>query len=135
MTNNDHESERHGARDVAAREHLLLTVLGTNTEIARYALGDQQAQAQLAPLALLEVLPQTERPDRVLALCTPQAKCKSWPLLEETLRGRYTVEPVDVPAGDAQADVNSYLAKVAGAIPSAGEVELTVDVTHGYRHG
>ncbi|MBN1460123.1 MAG: hypothetical protein JXA57_11350, partial [Armatimonadetes bacterium] len=75
-----------------------------------------------------------ERPDRVLALCTPQAKRESWPVLEEALRGRYPVEKVDVPAGDAQADVNSYLAHVAGAIPGAQEVELTVDVTHGYRH-
>ena len=81
------------------REHLLLTVLGTNPREARYVLCGREIQAKLAPIALLSLLPETERPDRVLALCTPEAKQHSWPLLEDALGGRGSIEPVEIPAG------------------------------------
>ena len=67
-----------------------------------------------------------------MALCTSQAKKESWPILEEVLRNEYRLELVEVSAGDTQEDVNAYLTRVSGAI--AGQVDLTVDVTHGYRH-
>ena len=40
--------------------------------------------------------------------------------------------PLQVPAGDAQEHVDIFLEKVVGAIDQG--VELTVDVTHGFRH-
>ncbi len=120
--------------DALAREHLLLTVLGTKPSTACYALGAHQFEAQLAPVALYHLLPPAERPVRVLALCTAQAKQDSWPLLEQTLGAECQVDRVDVPDGDAQDDVNSYLAHVSDAIGGIREVALTVDVTHGYRH-
>lgn len=115
------------------RDHLLLTVLGKNPKPARYTLENRQAEAQLAPVALLDLLPEEARPDRVLALCTPEAMQETWPLLEQELGDRRCpVEAVDVPSGDTQEDVNAFLEAVTGAI--ATDVALTVDVTHGFRH-
>ena len=114
------------------RKHLLLTVLGTSPRVARYGLGEHAAEAQLAPAALFELLPPTQRPDRLLALCTTRARKESWPLLERVLGDRCELEVVDVPDGETQADVGEYLLRVANAVPN--DVDLTVDVTHGYRH-
>ena len=114
------------------QDHLLLTVLGTNPRKARYILRNRETEATLAPVALLNLLPEAERPDRVLALCTPEAKQHSWPLLEQGLDGTCRMESIEVSAGDTQEDVNSYLGQVSGAVE--GRVDLTVDVTHGYRH-
>ena len=114
------------------RSHVLLTVLGTNPRAARYGLGEREVEAQLAPAALFELLPPEQRPDRLLALCTARAKKESWPLLEQVLRDRCGLEVIDVPDGKTQEDVGEYLLRVANAIPN--DVELTVDVTHGYRH-
>ena len=112
-------------------EHVLLTVLGTNSKIARYALGDRQTDADVAPIALFDLLPESERPDRVLALCTPEAKRDTWPRLEHDLGKRCRTDPVDI-AGETQDDVNTFLQTVTGAIPEG--VDLTVDMTHGFRH-
>ena len=133
MNVNGNGNTEKGAEEMRG-EHLLLTALGTNPRTALYSLGDRRAEAMFAPAALLDLLPETERPDRVLALCTPRAKDMSWPRLEQTLAAKCPVEPVDVSDGDAQEDVNSYLTQVSGAIPSNRKIELTVDVTHGYRH-
>ena len=114
------------------QEHLLLTVLGNEPKRARYTLNDRVVEARLAPIALLKLLPEEERPDRVLALCTPEAKQDSWPLLEDALGARCQVEAVDVGAGNTQRDINIFLENVTGVIPAG--VALTVDVTHGFRH-
>lgn len=111
---------------------MLLTVLGKEPRLARYTLKGREVEALLAPLALFDLLPEGERPDRLLAVCTPEAKRESWPLLERALKGRRRVERIDVANGETQEDVAAYLATVAGAVP--GDVELTVDVTHGFRH-
>ena len=136
MSVNDHRSSRgglsRGAGDGPARDHLLLTVLGTNPRPARYSLAGQESEAKLAPVALLDLLQPTERPNRVMALCTSQAKKESWPILEETLRDKYRLELVEISARDTEEDVNAYLTRVSGAI--TGRIDLTVDVTHGYRH-
>ena len=112
--------------------HVLLTVLGKEPRTARYTLGDREVEARLAPVALFDLLPEAERPGRILAVCTPEAKRESWPLLERALNGRCLVEQVDVAGGETQEDIADYLAKVAGAV--SGNAELTVDVTHGFRH-
>ena len=131
----DRTSSLFAARSAATadtREHVLLTVLGTNAESARYTLDGRDTEAQVAPVALLELLPEAKRPVRVLALRTPEANEVSWPLLEHALAGRHGVEAIDVHGGETQEDVTSFLTTVAGAIPEP--VDLTVDVTHGFRH-
>ena len=113
-------------------EHLLLTVLGTATREARYALNGKETSAYLAPIAVFDLLPPAERPHRVLALCTAEAKRASWPRLEDALIGRCSVQPVDVPSGGAQEHVDMFLTTIADVIPEGAD--LTVDVTHGFRH-
>ena len=112
--------------------HVLLTVLGKEPKLARYSLGGREAEAQLAPVALLDLLPEDEHPGRVVAVCTPEAKRESWPLLERSLSGRCLAERIDVAGGETREDIDAYLAKVADAV--SGNVDLTVDVTHGFRH-
>ena len=114
------------------REHVLLTVLGTNPKPVRYTLDGRKVEAPLAAGALYGLLPEEERPDRVLALCTPEAELDSLPLLESSLCGRLPVEAIQIPAGDSQGHVNVFLEKIVGVIDPG--VELTVDVTHGFRH-
>ena len=90
------EAVRHrpaGASDPGTdSEHVLLTVLGTNPRSVRYALGDRETEAPLAAVALFELLPEEDRPDRVLALCTPEAKQDSLPLLAGALGDQLAVE-------------------------------------------
>jgi len=111
---------------------VLLTVLGVNSRSARYVLEDREVEARLAPVALLDLMPEKCRPGRVLALCPPEAKRESLPLLVEALRGRLPIEAVSIPGGETQEDVSRFLATVVGEIDPG--VELTVDVTHGFRH-
>ncbi len=122
-----------GQHRPSARTHVLLTVLGRNPRPACYTLGDRKTEQQLAPVALFNLLPAPERPDCVRALCTPEAKCESWPLLEEALKSKCLVESVDISTSDTQEGVNDYLKSVVDAIPRQ-DVEITVDVTHGFRH-
>lgn len=114
------------------REHVLLTVLGTNPRNATYELHGRMEDARLAPVALLRLLPEVGRPTRVLALCTGEARQDSWPSLEENLPQGCAAELVDVPDGDSPEDVDTFLEAVAEAVP--GRADLTVDVTHGFRH-
>ena len=117
----------------SVREHLLLSVLGTYSKPARYTLGGREVEARLAPAALLELLPEENRPDRVLALCTPEAEQKQLAVARRcTLGDRFPVEVVQVSAGDTQQDVDTFLEDVVGAVDQG--VGLTVDVTHGFRH-
>ena len=121
-----------GTREGSTRKHLLLTVLGRGPTPARYTLGDGEHEARLAPIALFDLLPEEDRPDRILALCTPEAKRDSWPLLDDALGARCPIEVVEVPSGDKQSHIDTFMETVTGAI--YGHVDLTVDVTHGFRH-
>lgn len=114
------------------REHVLLTVLGTTPRPACYTLEDRRVEAALAPLALVELL--DERPDRVLAICTSAAEAASLPLLREGLQDRIPVATVPVPDGLAQEDISVFLGRVVAAVPRSECLDLTVDVTHGFRH-
>jgi len=115
--------------------HYLITLLGTNTQEASYTLGESEPRsACLAPLALMELLPEDQRPDEVLAFCTEKAREVSLGRLEEGLRGCCPVSPVDIADGKRQEDIYNFLNKLTIALPSCEEVELTVDITHGFRH-
>ena len=119
-----------------SREHVLVTLLGTNPRPARYVLDGCRADARLAPVALVNLLSEDDRPDRVLALCTPEAMRDSWPLLQEDLSaGGYEIDSMDVPSGHALSDVNEFLAALCQRLTEkGGRVDLTLDVTHGFRH-
>jgi len=51
-------------------QHILLTALGREQRKTVYELHGSTVEEPLAPLALLRLLPQDARPNRVLALCT-----------------------------------------------------------------
>ena len=112
-------------------EHVLLTVLGTRTQEAAYSMGGRQSVARLAPVALMDLLSPDERPYRVLAFCTNEAEARSLPVLEDALAPD-VVESVHVPMGDCQDDIDSFLDAVARKVPEGAQ--LTVDMTHGFRH-
>lgn len=116
--------------------HILLTVLGIHAKQSLYSLGDQTVKAPLAPLALIQLLPEAERPDTVVALCTPEALQDSWPILEQDLPSGCSARPVEVPSGHSQQDIQLFLQKATEAIPgsSASQQQLSLDVTHGFRH-
>ncbi|MHB2015969.1 MAG: CRISPR-associated DxTHG motif protein [Candidatus Xenobia bacterium] len=120
--------------ETRASVRILLTVLGTKPSTATYSLGGNNVEAQLAPLALIRLLPQVRRPDVVMALCTKEAKGESWPLLQSGLDGVCRAVPVDVTSDKSEEDIDTYLGQVANAIPAHQPVELIVDVTHGLRH-
>ncbi len=113
--------------------HSLLTVLGIKPRESCYRLGEREVTSLLAPVALLELLPEADRPDTVLALCTPDAKEGTWPELERLLNGRAPAQFVEVPTGDQQEHVDEFLKRVAEKLP-AGTTRITLDVTHGFRH-
>ena len=115
-----------------SREHLLLTVLGTNPRSAVYALGEQECEAELSPLALTNMLEPEGRPSRVLAICTPEAKDQTWETLRRGLHANIHVDPVEVPSTGSRNDVGGFLSAVAEKIPAGAD--LTVDITHGFRH-
>lgn len=115
-----------------ARKHALLTVLGRNPQSANYTLEGREAEARLAPIALFDLLSEVERPEEILAVCTPEAREDSWPLLEKALNGRCNLRLVEVTGGENPEDVAVYLEKVTGAV--SDDIDLTVDVTHGFRH-
>jgi CRISPR-associated Csx2 family protein len=114
---------------------LLVTVLGTNPKSARYTLDGRYADAVLAPLALVKLVPEAHRPDRVLALCTDEAREQSWPLLERGLTGS-GIQPASVSIrANMRTDSGLFLKAVAESIPPEdAPTALMFDVTHGFRH-
>lgn len=114
------------------REHVLLTVLGLDPKNARYVLGGKEQQARLAPEALYALLPEVERPHRVLALCTPEAEERTLPVLQRGLESVCPVSAVKVPSGETDEAASTYLNRLAECVPA--DADLTVDVTHGLRH-
>ncbi|MBX6751985.1 MAG: hypothetical protein IRY85_20385, partial [Micromonosporaceae bacterium] len=115
------------------REHVMLTSLGTNPSDAVYTLHGREHASNVAPAALYALLPEAERPDRMLVFCTKQAEEKSLPHLRRALDGQPC--PIDVvrvsEKGSTQA-VHEFLATLAASVPD--DVDLTVDVTQGFRH-
>lgn len=114
------------------REHILFTVLGRDPKGATYVLAGKEAEATLAPVALYFLLPEPDRPHRIVALCTDKAEQETLPVLQETLGETCTVEPVRVRADHTEGAVDAYLATLAKSVPD--RTDLTVDVTHGLRH-
>jgi CRISPR-associated Csx2 family protein len=95
---------------------------------------DQIVLAPLAPLALLQLLPENARPTRVLALCTTAAKEKTGRIFAEGVRTHLGIEPelLDIPNGQSEEEVRQIV-DIAAAEFSERD-ELTLDVTQGFRH-
>ncbi len=114
--------------------HLLLTGLGDRAQSTLYALDEKTARAELAPLALMQLLEEADRPTQVLAMVTQRAREKTWPLFCTGVQERlgFDPKPVDIPDGRNAAEVRQIVEAVAAAIPEGADV--TLDVTQGFRH-
>lgn len=118
-------------------QHILLTVLGTKADKTCYALNGKHVQARLAPLALFELLPDTDLPDHVYALCTSQAREIAFPVLQEGLSDKAEVTCIDVPdieGPSPQEGIYAFMSKVADIIAKSKCQSLSLDITHGFRH-
>ena len=115
-------------------QHLLLTALGRERWNTVYELHGSTVEEPLAPLALLRLLPQGDRPNRVLALCTKVAKATTWPTLADGVRTILGIEaePLDIPDGRTEDEIRQIVEIAAAAFPEG--VKLTLDLTHGYRN-
>ncbi len=118
----------------ARSEHVLLTVLGIRAQEAEYSLDGSTFRARLAPVALYELLPAEEKPSLVLALCTGEAAEQTWPVLHSELAHRVRLDMIRVPEGSTQSDVETFLRVILDGVSRFPEANLTVDVTHGFRH-
>lgn len=125
-----------GAGPGRAKRRVLLTALGVAHKEARYRLGDRTASAQLAPLALLELL--QDPVEVVVAVCTKEAAQATFPILKRALAQRnLPLERIEVPEATATAELRDFVEKVTSQVDElSGEagVRLTVDLTHGFRH-
>lgn len=118
-------------------QRILLTALGTRSEPAGYRLGDRVARRRLAPVALADLL---EEPiDRVLAVCTEEARRRTGPELRDAFDVReLPVEVIDVPDATTSDELTRFVETVARAVTAhclqGRETALVVDITHGFRH-
>ena len=120
------------------KHHILLTSLGKNANDTTYELDGKEATAQLAPLALLELLKMLElpMPDRVVAVVTEGAQNTTLPILQEGVRFHLDIEPdlISIPDGRNRDEIRKILESVADPEYIHEGSELTLDVTHGLRH-
>lgn len=126
-------------------DHILLTALGVTARQSRYVLKGQTVEAPLTPLALLQLLPEHVRPNRVIALVTLGAKQpqtnptdgdvrSTWGLFSEGVRSILNREPecIDIPDGRSEDEIRQIIERAAAQFPEKSE--LTLDVTQGFRH-
>ncbi len=114
--------------------HILLTALGMLQRNTVYELHRSTVEAPLAPLALLRLLPENARPNRVLALCTDGARQATWVTFANGVREilHTEAEPLEIPDGRTPDEIRQIVETAAGSVPEG--VELTLDVTQGFRH-
>ena len=115
-------------------EHILLTSLGVQARETRYQWEGQEATALLTPLALVKLLDPSQRPNRVVAVITQEAKDQTWETFQEGICQALGFEPqlVLIPSGSSRDEIRQILEKVAQCVPEGAE--LTLDVTQGLRH-
>jgi len=109
--------------------HILLTTLGTSPNDANYGMDDRVYSAKLSPIALFNLLPETERFNRVVALCTEDALKASFPVLRDSLP--IPCVPKKIPLGMDDEELSEIVHTILHSIP--GDSELTLDLTHGLR--
>ncbi|OQB28970.1 MAG: CRISPR-associated (Cas) DxTHG family protein [Euryarchaeota archaeon ADurb.Bin190] len=109
--------------------HTLLTALGTSPNDAEYGMDDRVYSAKLSTIALFNLLPEAERFNRVVALCTEDALNDSFPVLRDSLPIQCV--PKKIPIGVNDEELSEIVHTILHSIP--GDSELTLDLTHGLR--
>ena len=115
-------------------QHILLTALGKEQRNTVYELDQRTVEEPLASLALLRLLPENAKPNRVLALCTVGARQATWETFAKGVRQTLHMEPerLDIPDGRNTDEIRQIVETAASKFPEG--VELTLDVTQGLRH-
>ena len=119
------------------KQHILLTSLGTrvfwNTE---YDWKGEAEIADLAPLALIGLFDKLNLsiPDRFIAVVTEGAKNTTWPVFHNWICTNRGIKPESISVIDGRdtSEIRDILELVAQHIPEG--VDLTLDVTQGFRH-
>jgi len=115
---------------------VLLTGLGIEARTTRYELDGRSTERPLAPLALVDLLPDPF--DEVVAVYTKTAAEKTLAPLKEGLGGRVPLRDIQVREAFATGDIVEFVEKVARSVlpddPEGVESRLVVDLTHGFRH-
>ena len=114
--------------------HILLTSLGMRAIKTEYEWNGKKATADLTPLALVQLLEETQLPNRVIAVVTQSAKLETWQPFRagicQTLK--FSPEIVEIPDGSNSDEIRQILESVAKSVPEGAD--LTLDVTQGFRH-
>ena len=111
------------------REHLLLTALGTQSNETTYTLNGKVAASSLSPIALMQLLPNGQRPDRIIALCTTAARQKTLAILRNGVN--CPIEEVGIPNGHSREELWEIIKIIIDRIPHGSN--LTLDLTQGFR--
>jgi len=112
-------------------KHILLTALGRNPRPATYVLGESEPyNARLSPVALFHLLPEEERFEEVVAICTDDAKKDSFHFLEAGIS--IPCKPLMIPDDHSTENLQIVLHRILESIPENSK--LTLDVTHGLRY-
>lgn len=123
------------------RGHVLLTSLSPTPRGATYFLGEETAFAHQSPLALIQLLPHQDLPEKIIVLCTDEiqkeqfANTKKQMLEGLETRGIYVngdvITDVSIPDGESAQELWEILRAILDHVPSG--VNLTLDITHGFR--
>ena len=115
--------------------HVMLTSmgLGKHENKSTYELKDNCVESLFSSFALWNLLPEDNRPDKILFLLTPMAKKSAYSKIVMVAEN-YDVDIgfIDLPSEEVVDDSAEFLRLVANAIPRKSQ--LTIDVTQGLRH-
>ncbi|MFW6106645.1 MAG: hypothetical protein ACOC8H_00645 [bacterium] len=111
----------------------MLSSVGTSgPKPLSYAYAGAEREAKFSAFGLWKLLPESDRPNEILFLVTPQAKRAAWHDIEnEAATLGITMAPIDLPSDSAD-DTRQFLEIAAEKIPS--RCRLTLNVTEGLRH-
>ena len=118
---------------------VMLTVLGIGPQRRRYSFGNEFSDdVPFSSIALLDVLPENERPQKLMAICTSKARVNSFDLFEQEVTKRGSQAEMWPIEGDGdEVDPKTYLQKLSKLLSSCydsnSNLELLIDVTHGPR--
>ena len=114
--------------------HILLTSLGMKAIPTTYEWNEKTVEADLSPLALVQLLERSELPNHVVTLVTEGAKRETWQLFHSGICRilKFSPELVEIPDGNSPDEIRQILESVANHIPEGAA--LTLDVTQGFRH-
>jgi CRISPR-associated Csx2 family protein len=123
-------------------QNVLLTSLSPTPRKAEYSLNKKTAAANQSPIALLQLLPRTDLPNKIMVLCTKEIiNTKQFALAKkdmlEELKKRdihikeNAITDINIPDGKNPHELWEILRTILDNIPQG--VNLTLDITHGFR--